>query len=350
MTLLWMDGFDLYSATPETELDRHYTTGASQHSISFVGNRLTSGAYLIQDDNNDILSKNLSVTSSNSYIVCCAARFDTSGLNTIPWLELRNNAGANVALEVDINGTISGFSIRDANNSIIHTIADVVDVGLTTWHFIEVKATISGSSNDSLVIRVDNTEVVNLSSRDFTDGDLFIDQVRFQGTSNRETNLDDLIIMDGNDDGTILNDFLGDVGIQTLSASSDSTPEQWGLTTGSDTFEMINDAVPGKADDDTTVISSSTVGQESWVTHSPTSGTIDVLAVGTITTHKKSDAGARTFRARIRESSAEITGSQISPATTFGETRDFFPVNPSTSASWTQAEVDVVETGVEVVS
>ena len=212
-----------------------------------------------------------------------------------------------------------------------------------TWHLVDILYDNSGSN---VVIKVDNTEVINYSGT----VDSAIDNLVLGRCNNASINtgyeffIDDFAIND--DSGSVNNSWIGSGVIRLIKPTSDDTNADFTPSTGSDHYAMVDDF----PDDGDTTYNSSTV-----------SGDIDTFgleSVPSVATGQTINAVQAVYRARSETDVASVAPILISGATTdtgatqstvlsdYNDTKQkVYDVDPNTSVQWTETNVNAVKGG-----
>lgn len=231
------------------------------------------------------------------------------------------------------------------SGTILATSADGV-ISVATWHYIEIGARLHDSTGE-VIVRVDNTEVINATGLDTKNGGtdtLFhgVDLGRF-GTDSHMT---DVYI--ANEAGSINNDFLGDMRVHTLFPDTEGALIEWTPSTGTDNSDTIDD---GTTPPNTTDFNSSDVDGDIDRFNMEALGVDSasvVHGVQVATYASKDDAGARSLRHNILSDASVATGDDHVLSTTWRSPASMFELDPDGSVAWTPAQVDAAEIGYEV--
>jgi hypothetical protein len=103
-------------------------------------------------------------------------------------------------------------------------------------------------------------------------------------------------------------------------------------------------------DGDTTYVESSTVAHKDTYAMGPTTGLTSISAVVVNTFAKKTDAGAREIRHRVRSNSVDANGGTLALSSNYTSSQSPFYQNPDGNVDWTNTTVSAVEAGMEVVT
>ena len=210
------------------------------------------------------------------------------------------------------------------------------------WHHLCLKIEQSLTAGRVILI-VDGTEVANFTGVTTTGAITTTDIVGLTGVG--QTQYDDFYT--GGSSTLDNTDMPGDLRVAPVYAASDVdtdfTPEPAG-----DHFANVDESLH---DADTTYIRSRVPGDiDSFgVTALPTPA-ISVYGVAPFMVARKDDAGTRTARVLVRSGATTATGSTVTLTENYQHYQAFMATNPDTAATWTPAEVDAMEVGVEVVA
>lgn len=224
----------------------------------------------------------------------------------------------------------------------------------TAWHWIEVKITFGTTSgNASAKVYLNGSLILNVSSVNIYVGTGINNRgqlVKFYG-SNGGSRFDDVIIWDTS--GSSVNSFpLGECKIDTLSPNADGTNNDWGKSTGSTRYTLVDDGISGTANDDTDYLTSSTVGDKTDIAMSNLSDNpTTIYATQMRVRAKKVDVGPRTYRVNALVSGSTSTGTtKGAPIEYCWHRSGFFYLDPNTSAAWTAAGINALQMQLELVS
>jgi len=207
----------------------------------------------------------------------------------------------------------------------------------TTWLYIEARCTVHNTTG-VVVVRINNTEVLNLTNKDTRYGTEYIKKVRFALVRNIDTWFDDFYIDSSQ--------FHGDVTIKTFWPDSDETHQDWTPSAGN-RFQCVDEQGPN---DDTDYISSATVTDQN--SFGFTTGALADTVVGVqLNNHRRAeDAGAtRKTKGLCRSNGSDYLSSE-SPAVTAGYLYHcaIWELDPDDSAAWTQVKIEAAEFGINL--
>lgn len=226
-------------------------------------------------------------------------------------------------------------------------------------HFVECKVTFHDSTG-AVDIRVHEQNVLSLSGVDTkgTTADaptqiLFAATNNISEAANKHAQIDDLYVCDGVDGTGIgqvasFDDFLGDIGLKRLDPTSDGSSEDWTLSTGADSWALVDDDPP---DGDSTYIESQTANHVTLFGFENMPSTPEQVEAVIMNSYgKKTDAGSRTFTHRVLSVATGQDGSTIAPATDYQFHQNIFTEDPDATARWDESSINAMEAGVKVIA
>lgn len=342
MTILFADGLDVYADVTDAVTNSNLSRSSTNTSICnylTTGGRFGGGALF--STNSGQWRVPLYKAQNSTVIVTFAAFYSGLSGTGFVLMEFVNSADNIIGtLRFNSDGTLV---FRPQNGAAGDVTAPGLPFTQSVWHSMEVKfVNGSNATNGSVIVRVDGVEVINASGIDTNDSTNTLIGIDFRHT------IDDIVINDNA--GSINNDFLGDVQIDTKLVTADGAVVDWTANTGSD-FQAVDDALHA-ADGDTTYIASSTAAQKSRFAIADLTGTsVAIPAVQVRARAKKTDAGPTTWRSYLRSSGTEANGDTKGATTEYAWYRNHIrETDPNTSAAWTDAGVNALEVGVELVS
>lgn len=370
MTLLYTQGFEGYNlAATQTALEKdfNYQRLVPASKVTLVAGRNGNGLAASHDGSpvggaqNGLWGHLLPVSglsSQDDWIVGFAF------YNDYPWWEAPgSNARSPLLQFADSDGDVmlsiypaaGTLNVRSGGTS-GGTKLGFADALMTTkvWHYLECKVNFN-STTGSVVLRLNEEEVLSLSNVNTattTSGDLRPSMIAFGGGLRyNDFWVDDIYICD--DQGSVNNDFLGDIRIERLSPDGNGNSSDFlgSDADSTDNYLLVDDVSAGYVvtDNDTTYVSSSTVGEKDTYTFANSSESpASIAAVSIKTWMRKSDAGSRNFVHVARSVTTEDSSAVLYPSVDYRYMESIFPNDPATSAPWLIAGVNAAEFGYEV--
>jgi hypothetical protein len=357
MALLYSDGFDLQDTSLRwvvsgTVGDVSHSTATrfgSGKAVTLAGSTVNANLSILRGFPASVsiyagaaIQVGLeSGNSSNDYTANLFGIYTNNGTSGQLYIR-RLSTNAIVAYRGDPN---SGNISSPSGTQIASTAPGVLD---GNWHYIEVFATIHGTTGQ-LTVKVNGNTVINFTGNTLNTGVVTtIDAIRFRtgkyiASPNAVISIDDFYVCDAT--GTTNNTFLGDVRVQSLVPAAAGTYTQLTPTGAANNYANAGE-VPYN---NTTYNASSTVGQRDTYTLSDlATSTVGVLGMQSVAYMQKSDAGAASAKVALVSGGGlyyDTTQSLSTSATVYTQVR---PTDPATAAAWTVAGANSLEAGMEV--
>lgn len=341
MALRFIDGFD------------HYTT---RDHLLYKYNAVASSSYVTLGDGRRSGSQGVRLYASSGYL--------TKSLDEqITWIagvalmleEIPSNNGA-VFMFLDSGGdaqaclcisSTGALNLKRGGTSGTNLVASTDALLANVWYYVEAKLTIDDSVG-SFSVRVNGQEWATYTGDTkysyYYDG---ASAIKMYGMPSAvKIWYDDLYICDGT--GSQNNDFLGDVRVDTLFPTGAGNAADFTPTGNANNWENVADTAP---DEDTSYNGSDTVdAQDSFTFGSLSALDSSIFGVQENILAKKDDAGTRLLHGLTRVSSTDYEGSDLSLPDSYANQTQIWEQNPSTSANWTEAEINAAEFGYKVES
>lgn len=245
-------------------------------------------------------------------------------------------------IQVDLR-LITGGELRVTLNGTALGVTSGLGLLTAVWYFIEFKATINNTTG-AYTVKVNGTEVLAATSQDTqATSNAYATHVRI-GNGGNFLYVDDVYICDN--EGSVGNDFLGDVKVISLRPSGAGTYSEWTPSAGSN-YQNVDETAP---DDDTTYNSTSTAGLKDAYTYANVGESGAVYAININTRVRKDDAGARVIRPKIRIGGTDYNEDNVDVTDSYVTNTQLSTVSPATATAYTVSELDGAEFGIELVS
>lgn len=244
----------------------------------------------------------------------------------------------------------------DVNKVLIGQSAlNVYNINVWNWVELRVKMSSSSTTNDGIVeLWLNNQKIIsntacvtkNYASTYYRGIGLCTEY----GASNDFNNLiDDIYIVDTTGPAP-WNDRLGDCRIASVALTSDSGPNDFGVSTGNTNHYTVVDEIPYSASDwlSTSALNSG-FGEMFRLAGLPSTNTFSVLSTAVVAVGGKTDAGNAAFKISIRSGSTRANSNTQYLSTTNTYYSQEWVTNPNTSAQWTVSEWANANVGVYVV-
>jgi hypothetical protein len=220
------------------------------------------------------------------------------------------------------------------------------------WHYFEFQVTVRGTTNGAYELRHNEVDVMSGTGVDLADGGSDGADIHSFGHSGggQVIKLDDIYILDSL--GAVNNDFLGDSVIVGLLPIADGNQNDFTPSTGIDNYALVDD--PSASPSSSDYVDSDTNTEQDFYDYAnlPATGLGAIHAVNVISDAAMETVGNRTLKPKFRAvSTAEADGANfVVQGTTLLSHPVILEIDPVTSTTWTQSEIDGGEFGIEVVS
>lgn len=354
MAVLWMDGFDTYTAT--ADLAGRYLTGSSctLHTTSgrFGGGSVASNSTAATATSS--LYVNITHSGSSAIVAGGTTYFTASASSSYPVLGFYNSLAGTPINEVSLywdlaTGALKLYRGASTGGTLLATSTATYQPGV--WHHLEMKANIADAGG-AVEVRVNGvSSIVSFSgdTRISTTGTAGIDRIYFAtyntGILTTGGGWDDIYILDTS--GSVANDFLGDVRINTLAPTSDASV-QFTKSTGASNYLCVDE---GRYNSDTDYVESATVGHIDRYGFADLAAAVStVYGVQPIVWCKKTDATVRTMRTKLVSGATTADGSSFALTTSYLPMVSTYTLDPNTSAQWSVANANAATSGFEVLT
>ena len=338
MALLFMDGFDLYTAAADPAkrgwLGSNFGSIAQSPRISVSSgksiNSLSAGL-------NYVAIPGLPATTIVGLGISHTGGF------SLRLFDLQTNASAaQVVAAFDATGYLS-ISRVNSNSTTTFVYSSTAQLFKpSVWNFIELKA-FSHATSGTIEIRVNNSTVCSLGGLNTAaSGVARFSQFGFGGASSSITFIDDFYMLDTS--GSRLNDFLGDCRIDPQAPNSDISISGWTRSVGSTDFSAVNKLLLVS----TPNLSAANSGALDSFGIVPLGSTpATVHAVQATLAALRTDTGPASLRANIKSGATTQTGSAYTPGTSSLYQSEIAALNPNTSAVWSASAVNSLQLQIE---
>lgn len=342
MALLEMEGCTKYRV--DTDANRRTDLRARMYfpgSFVEMGTHPLSGRTIY--DNGSSAQFRLPVTSGDPATVIVGGRFraaDYTISDRDPLITFYNQNSGMFTLQLDVLGGL--YVERDISNR-VDTAYDF-RIEPQRWYYIEMKVFFDNTTG-TYEVKVDGQVVMSGTNADtLSGGGPAICRTVFFGLDTFDDyEWADMYVLDTT--GSSLNDYLGDIHIETVSPDGDGNRTDWTPDSGLTNYTQVDEANP---DRDSSYIESSTAGDDDLYTFAALTIPADtVLGVMVTAVGTNNDAGRRILNGRARSSTFEGTGNDM----TFHDDRyrwnaSFIEQDPNGPAAWTETSVNAAEFGV----
>jgi hypothetical protein len=337
MSLLFFDGFDGYdSPTDLTNYGGWYSNnGAPTSSIVRVG----TGKSMQLGNSTDRLRYVLPTDHAGKTLYIGFAVYFSNITSSI-FVEIYNTfLQRHVYIQISSSG----------NLQVVFSDGTILSTGTTTllastWYYIEIKVLIANSGGIIDCVLNGASEFVFSGDTQYqtTNSVGYISFPNYGGITS--VYIDDLYIL--NNDGSVNNTYLGEVLINRLVQTGDSSVA-FTRNTGATNYEAIDDML-GAPDDATTYVYATTTGTKDEYTLSNTVSANTIYGVKVNTRAQKDDVNPKSFKNGIKTGA---TQQDVTHSLGIGYTNyiDIFETSDGGTTLWTPTTLDAAVSTIEVV-
>jgi hypothetical protein len=334
MSLLFIDGCDHYAAGDA--LKKYSAAGgimtsttAGRRGGGAIGHSTNSGGYITKS----FLPANTVIIGFGMYML--------GNSNNSTFLLIGDSSASHIRLNAISGNYIAAY--RENFPTLIGTTALPVLTPLT-YNYIEVKCR-ADAVTGFIEIRVNGGVVLTLNNINTKGSSALTSAISAISlfTLSAGTWFDDIYICDNS--GTMNNDYLGDIRIDTIYPNADGTYTDLAPDTGTTRFSRVNEAVLAEA----SYVSGSTDGAKNTYQFGDLAlGTNLIKGVQVTNTGKKMDAGFRTMANLVKSGASlqESTPKYLADSTLMLST--IHEKDPATNAAWTNAAINAAEFGTKI--
>lgn len=262
-------------------------------------------------------------------------RTPATGSTIFQDIVFRNSTNTLTSLRIDTDGIL-----RITLGSTTYASTNAISNG--AWYYVEIGVVIGNSGSFEVRVNGTSTGWINLSGVDTQPSTITsVNNVRLSVTgsnalSNGSAWIDDFRITYGDE-----LKWLGDIRVDALVLTGNSTPQDWTPDTGN-AWERLNNTSAG-------YITGMTLDDESLFTLADyTPATTAIHGVQVCAYARKTDAGSRSMAIEIKSDTTTDVGDTIALGDTTTEYRQVWLTDPDTAAAWTDGGLDALEIGVKV--
>jgi hypothetical protein len=340
MTLSLIDSLDFYSSIADvTGVYSIVGTGVTIKDKGKYGGKAVRVA-----TTSDYLNVGTTGTGNITYIFQAWVMF-AGFSNTNDFLKLSGSGDTYCSLRTS---TTKRIKIVDADGSVVvESIDDVLS--LDTYHYLEVKVYVHATLGAASV-KIDGSTVATISNIKTYKGVSAPSQWELSAAgASHPVFWDDFLVI--NDQGAAweIKDWIGQKYIHHLLPTADGTYNEWDHSSGSTSFNLVNDPLPGIHDGDARYINSSTIDEKATVTCGslPDGATVD--AVGVFIASKRNPECAQALL--ISGSTEDLKIISSGTGVYASDPSAIWQQDPDGGGqAWTKAAVDALEIGVKCIT
>ena len=355
MTLLWCDGFEGYGTSnnavpsPSNVLADKYDTILGETNF-----RMRNDAPAVRTDWSlrityspwDTYLKTPLGTANDTLIAGIAINSPlmTGWANTDEWglFVFRNEAGNRCAQVVASHGT---YYIKDATGSYIGGVRGMTEIG--AFHYVEAKV-YGHATNGTIEVHINGCPVFSATSVNTAGASGVATRVAI-GWSDPPTSMDyarieDFYICDGN--GSVNNDFLGDVTVKTLWPSGDASVNMAQIGENYAThYQQVNG---GDSLRTTDWVLDSASGAQDTFNMDDTPEAYEAIHGVVAWAYSKHTSGTGNYKLVVESNGDETKSANITATTDWAYDKLVVETDPDTSNAWTPGTVNAMTAGFEI--
>jgi len=235
---------------------------------------------------------------------------------------------------------------RGTSGSIMGTSAPGI-VQLNSWCYVEVQYLYASTNTGTAIVRVNNTVVLTLTNINTASTSpstsIQTPYLGYPGSANQGMTVDDVYICQG----ATPDPFLGDIVVETLYPNGNGTKNQWQGSDGDNTnnYLLVNEVgYPNTS----TYTKDSVIGdQDMYALDNMKTVAGQVVGVCHVAYAVKTDSGPAQFKV-VSHGTADTKSPNCAVRTGSDGWTFTLAQNPDTSAAWTIADVNNLQSGVEI--
>ena len=337
MGLLFIDGFDHYPQSSMIGKNYSLVVG-NQVVFSTNYKRFFSGQGVAVQGYQGGFKKNIGVYNLSTIYFGIAIYKQEDGTisvnTTYPLITLIDESNINqVKLCANLN---YGISVYRGDNTLLGSTANNL-FSDNKWFYLEAKVTISATVG-VVEIRINESQILNLTSQNTKNGSDYIRKIRFQGMYHDiDIYYDDLYIDDSQ--------FHGDCQVKAFNPDADGNSADFTRSTGSNDYECVDEVA---SNEDTDYIFSETLNHKSIF--GITTGALNTIKGIQLNNHCRLEAtGTRKITPIVRSGGTDYSGieTDVIPDSYKFES-EVWELDPGDSNPWTQVKLEAAEFGLEI--
>lgn len=351
MAIIFVDSCDKYNAS--ADLTKFWTSVNTSDNIYDASKGRYGGGCIIVYDDIFNMWKNFPVAgtapSTDELFVSFWFYPEAMPTNEEGLITFQNaEGGYTFTMNITPSGVLN--LRRGGATSTIMDASAVTTIVSQAWHRVELRIVVDNLAG-LYELRVNGSAVIGPTTGVNTRGSSSssgVSQLVLSGNNNSVSGFifDDIIVNDSS--GSTFNTFPGQVRIDAIrpTGAGDSSD---GVASGAATLHAAVDEA-GTYDGDATYAGLSAPGDKNLFVASDLSETAASVLGVVVSAVAKATGGPRTIRTKVKHGTSEGDGAtRLVPAGTYGYIQDAFPINPSTGSTWTDAEINAMQIGYEVV-
>lgn len=213
------------------------------------------------------------------------------------------------------------------------------------WKYVEIKVYYHATEG-TCEVRLDGEVIFNETGLNTTGSGAVANCFKI-GTKQgvyKSGRMDDFYLL--NSEGTVANDFLGDIVVKPMYPAADGSVSDFEPSTPGDHFAMLNSAFT----DTSTYVSSSNVGDKELFSMDPAISSEEIFGIQVTTVNQKLSGGTVTTRSLMKSGTVptETEGETIYASSSLKGDSKVYTKEPIDDVPWTSTIIDACEFGIKV--
>jgi hypothetical protein len=337
MSLLFFDGFDGYDAPSDLANYGGWSSIINSAISSTVRTGSGKSYQVTQSGENRAVYTFNTAQSGKTLYVGFAFRTPTIASGLLFSL-LDSSSGRQLCFCMNSTGKLE---LRQGDTSSVLATGTTI-LGLNTWYYIEIKMLVANSGGIFDCVLNGTSEVTYSGDTQYQSTNN-VAKLSFSSTATVDWLLDDMYVL--NSDGSLNNTYLGEVLINRLAQTGDSSVA-FTRNTGATNYEAIDDML-GATDDTTTYVYATVAGTKDEYTLSNTVSANTIYGVKVNTRAQKDDVNPKSFKHGIKTGA---TQQDVTHSLGIGYANyvDIFETSDGGTTLWTPTTLDAAVSTIEV--
>ena len=342
MALLWFDGFESYSQGSDlNKASYFFNSSATPADMLNSSGEARTGLKCLRGTWNDWLWRSFGLLYTEVRILGFAVKFSNWYLADF-WRAV-NSTTTVLSLTYEASGQIS---IRRGSTTLGTTTAVLAT---NTWYYLEFKFTLEDSCSIDCILKINgSTEITLAAGTDTRNGTSLAEIPEMMGFtfngSSRYAYFDDLYLCDST--GSVNNDFLGPVSIETLKPNGNGTTSDWDGSDGNqvNNYLQVDEDEIGGSD----YIEAQNINEVDLFTYEDASASVATLhGVKVVSYLEKTTTAPNTIAHVCRSNSTNYTSDDLAVPEGDSTVFSIWDTDPDTSSAWTPSTFNSAEFGVK---
>ena len=349
--LKFIDGFDHYN-TSQLQAGRKWNVNIAggYPQITSTNTRFGTGSAAVCNNTSAAFSKLFAAVST--VIVGFAFRIEYGPGSQDTVISFYDNNAQNTQVSVII-GTMGALIVKRGIHSGTVLGSCSIAMAQNVWYYVEIKLTIN-STTGTVQIKINGQTALNLTGQNTqSTSNATVDTVTFNSDSPNggagfgpggTVRYDDIYICDTT--GPNNNNFIGDIKVASLFPTASGAFAQFTPSGAATNWQCVSE---NPADDDSSFVQTSTIGNEDTYVFQSISASATINGIQFDVQSRKADGGARTLTPVTRIGGTDYISGTINLTDTYLINTVILENNPSTSGSWVPSGINNAQFGYRLI-